>query len=258
LADLPRSTRVLEIGAPPYGMTLLMRQWMFDDITVTGYDEKSEDQLRAISECPVNIRSDGGEVLFDGIEHRFNVEIHRWPFADEQFDLIVSCETFEHLVLDPMHAYAEANRVLKTGGRLFVTVPNGLALSNGLRYLHGEQPNSFAFYRPEGFNLRHHREPTPRELSALLKAAGFEPEFVKTFNIARPAVDSENPLNLLALGFTARPLELRRELLTARGIKRTPVIERYPTAEGLYYEWDLTRLRKKSAAQAVSSAIGKS
>lgn len=252
IADLPRNTRALEIGAPPYGMTVLIRQWLFDDLSVTGYDEKSEDQLRSTSQERVAVRSADGTALFDGVEQRFNLEIHRWPYEDEQFDLIICCETFEHLGLDPMHAYAEANRVLKPGGRLFITVPNGLALSNGLRYLHGQQPNSFGFYRPEGFNLRHQREPTPAEVTALLRAAGFEPEFVETFNTTKPAVDRENPLNLLALSLTARPLELRRELLTARGIKRGPVVDRYPTGEGLYWEWDVRRIASRERDRRLS------
>jgi SAM-dependent methyltransferase len=246
LADLPKHTRVLEIGAPPYGMTLMLRNWLFDDVAVSGYDEKSRRQYERTSEERVTIRRADGTVLFDGIEHRFNLEIHRWPLPDDNFDLIVCCETFEHLGLDPMHAYSEANRVLKTGGRLFITVPNGLALTNGVRYLSGRQPNSFTFYRPEGFSLRHQREPTPGEIECLLRAAGFTPEFVETLNVVPPDTENLSLVRLLALGLFARPLNRRRELIAARGIKCGPVIERYPTDEDLYYPWDVERLRRQT------------
>jgi SAM-dependent methyltransferase len=248
LADLPRHFRVLEVGAPPYGMTVLLRQWLFDEVVVTGYDEKSSDQTAKTYEAPVTIKADDGTILFDGVEQRFNLEIHRWPLPDDSFDLIICCETFEHLGLDPMHAYAEANRVLKTGGRLFITVPNGLAFSNGIRYLSERQPNSFPYYRPEGFSLRHQREPTPQEVAALLRAAGFEPEFVETFNVIAPDLDRWNPAKMLALSLLARPLNQRRELLAARGIKRGPVADRYPTGQDLYYPWDVQRFRTKKTA----------
>jgi SAM-dependent methyltransferase len=245
LADLPRNTRVLEVAAPPYGMTILMRQWLFDDVSVTGYDEKSKDQLNSTSQRKVTIQSSNGKTLFEGVEHRFNLELHPWPYREEEFDLVIACETFEHLGLDPMHAYFEANRVLKPGGRLFLTVPNGLALSNAQRFLQGAQPNSFPFYRPEGFSLRHLREPTPREVRLLMQAAGFEPEFIETVNFSPPPQPS---IRLIALGLILGQLDQRRELLVARGIKRSPPRDRYPTEENLYYHWDVQRLRGAPSA----------
>ena len=45
------------------------------------------------------------------------------PFASHSFDLVVSCETIEHL---PQHrsALSEMYRVARPGGRLFLTTPN--------------------------------------------------------------------------------------------------------------------------------------
>jgi ubiquinone/menaquinone biosynthesis C-methylase UbiE len=45
------------------------------------------------------------------------------PFADASFDVVVSCETIEH-VPDPWAALREMHRVARLGGRLFLTTPN--------------------------------------------------------------------------------------------------------------------------------------
>ena len=45
------------------------------------------------------------------------------PFSDKIFDLVVSCETIEHLP-DPHKALVEFHRVTAPGGKLFLTTPN--------------------------------------------------------------------------------------------------------------------------------------
>jgi ubiquinone/menaquinone biosynthesis C-methylase UbiE len=45
------------------------------------------------------------------------------PFADSSFDVVVSCETIEH-VPDPCAALREMHRVTRVAGRLFLTTPN--------------------------------------------------------------------------------------------------------------------------------------
>jgi SAM-dependent methyltransferase len=45
------------------------------------------------------------------------------PFADNSFDLVISCETIEH-VPDVQKALQEMHRVTRPGGRLFLTTPN--------------------------------------------------------------------------------------------------------------------------------------
>ncbi len=49
------------------------------------------------------------------------------PFAADTFDLVVSCETIEHLP-DDQKALAEMFRVTRPGGKLFLTTPNYLNL----------------------------------------------------------------------------------------------------------------------------------
>ncbi len=45
------------------------------------------------------------------------------PFADESFDLVVSCETIEH-VPDVQEALREMWRIARPGAKLFLTTPN--------------------------------------------------------------------------------------------------------------------------------------
>jgi ubiquinone/menaquinone biosynthesis C-methylase UbiE len=45
------------------------------------------------------------------------------PFEDNSFDVVISCETIEH-VPDPRAALREMYRVAKPGGSLFLTTPN--------------------------------------------------------------------------------------------------------------------------------------
>ena len=50
-------------------------------------------------------------------------DIQQLSFQNDAFDTIISCETIEH-VPDPQKAILELYRVLKPGGRLFLTCPN--------------------------------------------------------------------------------------------------------------------------------------
>jgi 2-polyprenyl-3-methyl-5-hydroxy-6-metoxy-1,4-benzoquinol methylase len=52
-------------------------------------------------------------------------DIQNISFPDEYFDIIVSCETIEH-VPSPLAAINELYRVMKPGGMLYLTTPNYL------------------------------------------------------------------------------------------------------------------------------------
>lgn len=68
--------------------------------------------------------------------------------GEGSFDTVISCETVEHLP-DPVTALREVRRVLRPGGRLFLTTPNYLGVfgayriylrATGRRYTEGDQP----------------------------------------------------------------------------------------------------------------------
>jgi ubiquinone/menaquinone biosynthesis C-methylase UbiE len=56
------------------------------------------------------------------------------PYADASFDVIVSCETIEHLA-NPMNSLREMARVCRHGGYLYLTTPN-YCNAMGLYYLY--------------------------------------------------------------------------------------------------------------------------
>jgi SAM-dependent methyltransferase len=61
------------------------------------------------------------------------------PFPDESFDVVVAGELLEH-IRDPGGLVDEAARVLRPGGRLVASVPNGFRLKHRLRFLAGREP----------------------------------------------------------------------------------------------------------------------
>ena len=61
-----------------------------------------------------------------GLDDRFvQGDAQKLPFADASFDIVISCETIEH-VPDADSALKEMHRVARPAGRLFLTTPNYL------------------------------------------------------------------------------------------------------------------------------------
>jgi ubiquinone/menaquinone biosynthesis C-methylase UbiE len=52
-------------------------------------------------------------------------DAHQLPYRDGAFDVIISCETIEHLI-NPAVALSEMARVCRPGGALYLTTPNYL------------------------------------------------------------------------------------------------------------------------------------
>lgn len=68
---------------------------------------------------------------------------HKFPFKDSEFDSVVTNQVFEH-VFNPDEFLTEVNRVLKKGGKFFLTVP--------FVWDEHEQPYDYARY--SSFGLR--------------------------------------------------------------------------------------------------------
>src|SRR3989338_1993147 len=58
------------------------------------------------------------------VDHQLvDISSEKLKFAENQFDVVVCLEVFEHLQ-NPYHALLEIQRVLKPGGKFIVSVPN--------------------------------------------------------------------------------------------------------------------------------------
>lgn len=68
----------------------------------------------------------------------------RLPFKDGEFDAVACIEGIEHIE-DPHQLAREANRVLQTGGRIYVSTPNILSIRSRISFLLRGYPNYFHY-----------------------------------------------------------------------------------------------------------------
>ncbi len=73
------------------------------------------------------VEYDGGTII-NGIRHE---DVENLSFFDNQFDLIVSNDVFEH-VPNPAKAFAECSRVLKQNGIMLATIPFHIDKNNSV------------------------------------------------------------------------------------------------------------------------------
>jgi SAM-dependent methyltransferase len=66
----------------------------------------------------------------------------RWPYPSDKFDYVTSIEAIEHLE-NPWHMIREAARVLRMGGKLFLSTPNILSIKSRVSILLNGYQNYF-------------------------------------------------------------------------------------------------------------------
>ncbi|RMG30515.1 MAG: class I SAM-dependent methyltransferase [Bacteroidetes bacterium] len=71
---------------------------------------------------------------YDQIECRKADLTQPLPYEDNSFDVLIAIEVMEH-ILDHEVFFAEARRILKPGGRLYISTPNILSLKSRMRFL---------------------------------------------------------------------------------------------------------------------------
>ena len=111
---------------------------------------------------------------------------HTLALADGQFDTILCWETIEHFNFNPVKFVRDLFRLLRPGGKVYLTVPNKASLQSLVGLIGGRGEHSliesyftFEDYESNGkkcFYGFHWREYSATELSALFARVGFQIE----------------------------------------------------------------------------------
>jgi ubiquinone/menaquinone biosynthesis C-methylase UbiE len=153
LKDLPKGSKVLDVGCG----TAHLSNWIKEQgFVVTGV-EPSAEMLKLAKENFPDI-----EIV--------NSIASALPFEDNSFDLIVSFEVLRYLdKAENIKSYKEFYRVLKPGGRIFVTQVN-LYCSDGYYFFH----NAKSIYCKLANKVHHFCNfTTSRKETSLLKEIGY-------------------------------------------------------------------------------------
>lgn len=168
MASPPREFRILEIGAFLGVVSSVLARLGF---CVTAHD---------IPEFMGNERL-LGRYHADGVTTiSSNLRSYALPVDTAAFNLVIMCETLEHLNFNPLPVLAELNRVLAQDGHLYLSLPNQASLVNRVKLLCGRSIHNpvqdFAEQLSRKSNMIvgiHWREYTGAELHELIFRSGF-------------------------------------------------------------------------------------
>ena len=175
ISSSSKGLKVLELGAIPYYMTILMKKYLGYDVVPSSYFE--------ILTSPGERHIITNEKYKERCKFEYNmvnIEKDRFPFEDKSFDMVLCCEVLEHLLINPSHMLYEAHRVLRDDGFLIISTPNVLRLGNIYKILRGR--NIYDTYHGNGVYGRHNREYTPEEVRLLLERNNFGIETLTMIN----------------------------------------------------------------------------
>ncbi|MBD3304909.1 methyltransferase domain-containing protein [candidate division KSB3 bacterium] len=163
------ASTLLELGANPYFLTLLLQRFRRYQLTLSNFFGDGHIPAgKGVQKLSNPHYHEEYEFSYD----HFNLERDPFPYPSDTFNLVLFCEILEHLLMNPTHALAEIHRVLKPDGLLLITTPNVLACQNVLKLAIGR--NIYDRYSPHGIYGRHNREYTPLEVTRLLQSCGFD------------------------------------------------------------------------------------
>jgi hypothetical protein len=154
----------------------------------------------------------------------FNLQDDRMPLPDGSLDFVAMCEILEHMPADPMHVLSEVNRVLRPGGILLLTTPNGAGALTLRRILAGEPPWIYYKFGRNRTIYRHCFEYTVGVLRECLDCAGFSEQILTTHS----CWSSPEPVELVMLRGRIRE-DLIGDNIFAVATKISPLKERWPS-----------------------------
>jgi 2-polyprenyl-3-methyl-5-hydroxy-6-metoxy-1,4-benzoquinol methylase len=138
------------------------------------------------------------------------------PYDAESFDVILFCETLEHLAVSPYRVLDEVWRVMKEDGVLILSTPNMAALFKRLKLLVGKNP-----LRPFQKDTRandHIHEYTRSEITSVIADAKFKLDKLYLSDCWEKTFNNLNPLRL-AYKFVVRCIPSFRGCIILRARK---------------------------------------
>ena len=161
IAEYYRQGEILEVGAFPCHMTILLKQMGYPTVAV---DIAPERAAGLVNHHQLDIRA-------------CDVERQPLPFEAGRFQFVVFNEIFEHLRVDPLYALTQVHRVLRSDGVIMLSTPNLYALHQIAKYLLGrgigDPLAEFEKLRSVG-HMGHIREYSNRDVCRMLFACGFD------------------------------------------------------------------------------------
>ncbi len=115
-----------ELNSRQRKMVSVIKNWMYDKGGNVYMYERFTGAYDTISRLFENVT--GSEYIDDGIKSGTIVngvlheDAQQLSFSDHSFDLLVSCDVFEH-INDYKACFSEAYRVMRPQGRMYLTVP---------------------------------------------------------------------------------------------------------------------------------------
>ncbi len=163
-AAFPGEGRLLSVGCEPGHIEILLKEFYgFHQVAGLSY-RASPEFVRRMAKFDIPVLE-------------CDVERGPIPESDGAFRSVAFLEVLEHMFVGVPHALAEMRRVLAPGGTLVLSTPNQAQFRNRVKLLKGKSVNwplggsKMFFAKP--VHLRHNREYTAREVSFLLREAGF-------------------------------------------------------------------------------------
>jgi len=129
--------RVLELGANPYFLTMLLKRFRGYELELANFFGRRGNNVQRVRN---DVTGESHEFRY----REFNIEEDDFPYPNAQFDGVLYCEILEHLIRDPIAVFAEIHRVLKPGGWLLVTTPNVARRPRNANCAIGRRHNSWS------------------------------------------------------------------------------------------------------------------
>ena len=155
--NLPKETVTMDIGGGIMG--ILVQRLLGHKIVVADVNDRAREDVEALGQEFVLI-----DLFRDQDPPRTDV------------DLVILQEVIEHIPQPPYIVFRRIARMLKPGGRLFLTTPNGHRFRNLLYMLMGKEILGLYRYPEDGQALGHQHEYTLKQMHWQATAAEFEIE----------------------------------------------------------------------------------